>query len=86
MFTAKKDETREQKSHFPKTKIVIERFFFFSSSYFPFFPFSLCHILHFTFFTMPQFGTDENPIDTSYYELLGVAPNATSLQVKKAFR
>ncbi|KAI7856627.1 X-domain of DnaJ-containing-domain-containing protein [Circinella umbellata] len=35
---------------------------------------------------MPQFGTDENPIDTSYYELLGVPSNATSLQVKKAFR
>ncbi|KAI9490888.1 X-domain of DnaJ-containing-domain-containing protein [Zychaea mexicana] len=35
---------------------------------------------------MPQFGTDENPIDTSYYDLLGVPVNATSLQVKKAFR
>ncbi|CDH50465.1 -domain-containing protein [Lichtheimia corymbifera JMRC:FSU:9682] len=35
---------------------------------------------------MPQFGTDENPIDTSYYELLGVPVNAESNQIKKAFR
>ncbi|KAI8148846.1 X-domain of DnaJ-containing-domain-containing protein [Fennellomyces sp. T-0311] len=35
---------------------------------------------------MPAFGTDENPIDTSYYELLGVPVNATNLQIKKAFR
>lgn len=35
---------------------------------------------------MSKFGTDENPIDTSYYELLGIPVDADSAQIKKAFR
>ncbi|KAI9320477.1 X-domain of DnaJ-containing-domain-containing protein [Dichotomocladium elegans] len=35
---------------------------------------------------MPAFGTDEKPIDTSYYELLNVPINAESAQIKKAYR
>lgn len=35
---------------------------------------------------MSNFGTDEKPVDLYYYELLGVQPTATSLEIKKAFR
>lgn len=35
---------------------------------------------------MPQFGTDEKPIDTSYYELLDIPVNAEPIQIKKAYR
>lgn len=36
--------------------------------------------------TMSKLGTDENPIDTSYYELLDVSPTADAMQIKKAYR
>jgi hypothetical protein len=36
--------------------------------------------------TMSKLGTDENPIDTSYYELLDVSPTADGMQIKKAYR
>ncbi|KAI9309130.1 X-domain of DnaJ-containing-domain-containing protein [Cunninghamella echinulata] len=35
---------------------------------------------------MSKFGTDEKPIDTSYYELLSVPIDADATQIKKAFR
>ncbi|KAL1925978.1 hypothetical protein VTP01DRAFT_7174 [Rhizomucor pusillus] len=35
---------------------------------------------------MSNFGTDEKPVDLYYYELLGVQPTATSIEIKKAFR
>lgn len=35
---------------------------------------------------MPAFGTDEKPIDTSYYELLQVPVDAEKMQIKKAYR
>ncbi|KAL9537373.1 hypothetical protein MBANPS3_011837 [Mucor bainieri] len=35
---------------------------------------------------MSKFGTDENPIDTSYYELLDIPTNAEAMQIKKAYR
>ncbi|KAG1052550.1 hypothetical protein G6F46_009841 [Rhizopus delemar] len=35
---------------------------------------------------MSKFGTDEHPIDNSYYELLNVSPTAEALQIKKAYR
>jgi curved DNA-binding protein CbpA len=35
---------------------------------------------------MSKFGTDEDPIDKSYYELLGVPIDADALQIKKAYR
>lgn len=35
---------------------------------------------------MSKFGTDEHPIDNSYYELLNVPPTAEALQIKKAYR
>ncbi|OZJ05050.1 hypothetical protein BZG36_02076 [Bifiguratus adelaidae] len=35
---------------------------------------------------MPQLGTDDKPIDTSYYELLGVQINADEKQIKKQYR
>ncbi|KAF7732561.1 hypothetical protein EC973_003308 [Apophysomyces ossiformis] len=35
---------------------------------------------------MSRFGTDENPLDTSYYDLLGVPVNAEYIQIKKAYR
>lgn len=35
---------------------------------------------------MPQFGTDENPIDKSYYELLNIPVDADANQIKKAYR
>lgn len=35
---------------------------------------------------MSKFGTDENPIDTSYYELLDIPTNAEAIQIKKAYR
>ncbi|KAG1052091.1 hypothetical protein G6F46_009106 [Rhizopus delemar] len=35
---------------------------------------------------MSKFGTDENPIDKSYYELLDVSPTADAMQIKKAYR
>ncbi|CEI93841.1 Putative Molecular chaperone DnaJ [Rhizopus microsporus] len=35
---------------------------------------------------MSKLGTDENPIDTSYYELLDVSPTADAMQIKKAYR
>lgn len=37
-------------------------------------------------YTMSKFGTDENPIDTSYYELLNIPTNAEAIQIKKAYR
>ncbi|KAG0170364.1 hypothetical protein DFQ28_009964 [Apophysomyces sp. BC1034] len=35
---------------------------------------------------MSRFGTDEKPLDTSYYDLLGVPVNAEYIQIKKAYR
>lgn len=35
---------------------------------------------------MSKFGTDESPIDTSYYELLSIPVNAEPIQIKKAYR
>ncbi|GAA5813792.1 hypothetical protein MFLAVUS_007279 [Mucor flavus] len=35
---------------------------------------------------MSKFGTDEKPIDTSYYELLSIPTNAEPIQIKKAYR
>ncbi|CAO3613217.1 unnamed protein product [Mucor fragilis] len=31
-------------------------------------------------------GTDENPVSTDYYDALGVAPSATQIEIKKAYR
>jgi curved DNA-binding protein CbpA len=35
---------------------------------------------------MSKFGSDENPIDLSYYELLSVPATAEPIQIKKAYR
>lgn len=35
---------------------------------------------------MSKFGTDENPIDNSYYELLNIPTNADATAIKKAYR
>ena len=33
-----------------------------------------------------RIGTDENPLDMTFYDVLGVPANATSDQIKKAYR
>jgi curved DNA-binding protein CbpA len=35
---------------------------------------------------MSKFGTDEDPIDKSYYELFDISPTADAIQIKKAYR
>ncbi|KAI9028942.1 X-domain of DnaJ-containing-domain-containing protein [Phycomyces nitens] len=35
---------------------------------------------------LDEIGTDENPADLTYYELLGIPTNADKLQIKKAYR
>lgn len=64
------------------------------SAILPFFFFTEKKEILFSFFiifflkkkTMSKLGTDENPIDTSYYELLDVSPTADAMQIKKAYR